>query len=58
MMTSVENCVCYGKRLLAEQLGLGIEAGHGRSPAQQPTDFGIEVMRYWASCLGPLPKSE
>lgn len=54
MMTSVENFVCYGKRLLAERLGLGIEAGRGRSPAQQPTEFGIEVMRYWAKHLGPL----
>ena len=58
MMTSVENFVCYGKRLLAERLGLGIEAGRGRSPAQQLTDFGIEVMRYWANYLGPLPTGE
>lgn len=54
MMTSVENFVCYGKRLLAERLGLGIEAGRGRSPCQPPTAFGIEVMRHWAKQLGPL----
>ena len=58
MMTSVENFVCYGKRLLAGRLGLAIEAGRGRSPAQQPTEFGIEIMRNWANYLGPLPKGD
>lgn len=54
MMTSVENFVCYGKRLLAMRLGLDIEAGRGRSPAQQPTAFGLDCMRHWAASLGPL----
>jgi 2-keto-3-deoxy-L-arabinonate dehydratase len=54
LMHSVENFVCYGKRLLAERLGLGAEAGRGRSPAQQPTEFGMQIMRHWAKHLGPL----
>ncbi len=54
MMTSVENFVCYGKRLLATRLGLAEEAGRGRPPAQQPTAFGMEIMRHWAKHLGPL----
>ncbi|MGZ0189198.1 MAG: dihydrodipicolinate synthase family protein [Alphaproteobacteria bacterium] len=54
LMNSVENFVCYGKRLLAERLGLGAEAGRGRSPAQQPTEFGMQIMRHWAKHLGPL----
>tara|TARA_B110000444_G_C18545202_1_gene457646 strand:+ start:118 stop:294 length:177 start_codon:yes stop_codon:yes gene_type:complete len=58
MITSVENLVCYGKRLLPERLELGIEAGRGRSPAQKPMDFGIEIMRYRAKYLGPLPKGD
>ena len=55
MMSSVENFIAYGKRLLAERLGLPPEMGRARQPSLPATGFGMQIMRHWASHLGPLP---
>ncbi len=55
MMSSVENFIAYGKRLLAQRLG--IPMGTVRGPSAPVTSFGLEIMRHWARHLGPLPDS-
>jgi 4-hydroxy-tetrahydrodipicolinate synthase len=52
LMASVENFLCYGKRLLARRLGLG--PVHARAPALQPTPFGLACLERYAAALGPL----
>ncbi len=48
MTRSVPGMLCYGKRLLASQLGLGEPVD--RLPAVRPTEFGLrEVERLSAS---------
>lgn len=49
---SVEQYLCYGKRLIARRLGLG--EVHPRAPAVQPTPFGESVVARYAAGLGPL----
>jgi 2-keto-3-deoxy-L-arabinonate dehydratase len=52
LMASVENFLCYGKRLLARRLGLG--PVHSRAPSLQPTPFGLACLERYAAHLGPL----
>jgi 4-hydroxy-tetrahydrodipicolinate synthase len=52
LMQSVDQFLCYGKRLAARRLGLG--AVHDRAPAQAPTPFGLACLERWAKALGPL----
>lgn len=52
MMSSVENFIAYGKQLLARRLGL--PNGKARQPSVPVTEFGLEIMAYWAEQLGPL----
>jgi 4-hydroxy-tetrahydrodipicolinate synthase len=52
MMSSVENFIAYGKRLMAQRLGL--PHGHAREPSVPVTEFGLQTMRHWAAQLGPL----
>lgn len=52
MMSSVENFIAYGKRLMARRLGL--EHGHARQPSLPVSEFGMQVMAHWAEQLGPL----
>ncbi len=52
LMQSVDQFLCYGKRLTARRLGLG--AVHDRQPAQAPTPFGLACLERWAKALGPL----
>ena len=52
MMSSVENFIAYGKRLLAKRLGL--KNGNARQPSLPVTDFGLQIMSHWAEQLGPL----
>lgn len=54
MMSSVENFIAYGKRLAAKRLGL--ENGAARQPSVPVTEFGLQIMEYWAAHLGPLPE--
>ena len=49
---SVEQYLCYGKRLVARRLGLAVV--HARAPAIQPTAFGAAVVERYAAGLGPL----
>jgi 4-hydroxy-tetrahydrodipicolinate synthase len=51
LMQSVENFLCYGKRVTARRLGLG--AVHDRPPAQRPTEFGLAAAERYAAHLGP-----
>ncbi len=46
LMHSIDHLLCYGKRLTARRLGICQNGGavHDRTPAQQPTDFGLEIM--------------
>ena len=52
LMQSVDQFLCYGKRLTARRLGL--DAVHDRAPAQAPTAFGLACLERWAKDLGPL----
>jgi len=49
---SVEQYLCYGKRLVARRLGLA--ECHPRAPAIHPTAFGVAVALRYAAGLGPL----
>jgi 2-keto-3-deoxy-L-arabinonate dehydratase len=51
LMQSVENFLCYGKRVAARRLGLG--EVHDRPPAQPPTAFGLASAERYAAGLGP-----
>jgi 4-hydroxy-tetrahydrodipicolinate synthase len=51
LMSSVENFLCYGKRVTARRLGL--PEVHDRAPAQRPTPFGLEIAARHAAHLGP-----
>jgi 4-hydroxy-tetrahydrodipicolinate synthase len=42
MIRSIDQALCYGKRLYARQIG--IEVVHDRQPAQTPTPFGLAEM--------------
>jgi dihydrodipicolinate synthase/N-acetylneuraminate lyase len=53
LMQSVDQFLCYGKRLTARRLGLG--AVHDREPAQAPTAFGLECLARHAPVLDRLP---
>lgn len=43
-MQSLEHLICYGKRIFGERAGITI---HDRSPAQRPTDQGLQMARHW-----------
>jgi 2-keto-3-deoxy-L-arabinonate dehydratase len=53
LMQSVDQFLCYGKRLTARRLGLS--AVHDRAPAQAPTAFGLECLARHATVLDRLP---
>jgi 4-hydroxy-tetrahydrodipicolinate synthase len=53
LMQSVDQFLCYGKRLTAQRLGLG--EVHDREPAQAPTAFGLECLARHATVLDRLP---
>jgi 2-keto-3-deoxy-L-arabinonate dehydratase len=52
LMQSVEQFLCYGKRLTAARLG--IAAVHDRAPAQAPTAFGLDCLARHAAVLDRL----
>jgi dihydrodipicolinate synthase/N-acetylneuraminate lyase len=52
LMASIENFLCYGKRLTARRIGLG--EVHARQPSQQPTPVGLEMLDRLSAELGPL----
>lgn len=52
LMSSIENFLCYGRRLTARRLGF--PEVHARVPSQQPTPFGLEMLARLSKELGPL----
>lgn len=52
LMISIDHLLCYGKRLSARRLGIG--EVFDRTPAQQPTPFGLSVMERWSRDLEPF----
>jgi 2-keto-3-deoxy-L-arabinonate dehydratase len=52
LMQSVGQFLCYGKRLTAQRLGLGVV--HDRQPAQAPTPFGLDCLAHPAAILDLL----
>ena len=52
LMQSVDQFLCYGKRLTARRLGLG--EVHDRAPAQAPTAFGLACLARHALVLDRL----
>jgi 4-hydroxy-tetrahydrodipicolinate synthase len=53
LMQSIDQFLCYGKRLTARRLGLG--EVHDRQPAQPPTAFGLACLERYAAVLDRLP---
>ncbi len=53
LMQSIDQFLCYGKRLTARRLGLG--EVHDRAPAQAPTALGLACMERWGQALRPFP---
>lgn len=51
-MQSIENLVCYGKRVFGLRAGIDI---HDRAPALRPTPFGLARAGHHAASLGRLP---
>ena len=49
IMQSMDQFLCYGKRLIARRLGLG--EVHDRAPAQAPTPFGLACLERHAAPL-------
>jgi 4-hydroxy-tetrahydrodipicolinate synthase len=52
-MQSVDQFLCYGKRLTARRIGLA--EVHDRAPALAPTPFGLERLARHAAVLERLP---
>ncbi len=53
---SIDQALCYGKRLLAERIG--IEIVHEREPYLRPTAFGLAEMRRHATHLAAIEARE
>jgi 4-hydroxy-tetrahydrodipicolinate synthase len=52
LMLGIDHFICYGKRLAARRLGIG--KVRDRTPAQPPTDFGLETLGRWSKALQPF----
>lgn len=52
IMQSLESLICYGKRIFGARAGIAI---NDRSPALQPTRFGLELAQRHATSLGSYP---
>lgn len=53
VMQSIDQFLCYGKRLAARRIGLA--EVHDRPPAQAPTPFGLACLDRHAAALDRLP---
>ena len=53
VMQSIDQFLCYGKRLAARRLGL--DGVHDRAPAQPPTPLGLAALERYGRLLPPLP---
>lgn len=54
LMSSIENFLCYGKRLTARRLGIPLSDVQARQPSQAPTPFGLEMLTRLSAELGPF----
>lgn len=52
-MQSLDTLICYGKRIALLRMGFS-EAVYDRSPALEPSTFGLECAQRFAAALGPL----
>jgi len=52
LMQSVDQFLCYGKRLTARRLGL--KEVYDRVPCQQPTELGLTCLERYSRWLGPF----
>jgi 4-hydroxy-tetrahydrodipicolinate synthase len=52
IMQSMDQFLCYGKRLIARRLGLG--EVHDRAPALAPSEFGLACLARHSAGLGPF----
>ena len=52
LMQSVDQFLCYGKRLTAQRLGLG--PVQDRDPCQRPTKLGLSILERYGSGLRPF----
>ncbi|MEM7044203.1 MAG: dihydrodipicolinate synthase family protein [Pseudomonadota bacterium] len=52
LMQSVDQFLCYGKRLTAKRLGLSEVVD--REPCQRPTDLGLVILERYGRKLGPF----
>lgn len=52
-MQSIDQFLCYGKRVAAARLGLG--EVYDREPCQRPTPQGLAMVSRWAAGLPSLP---
>lgn len=52
LMQSVDQFLCYGKRLTARRLGLG--EVFDREPCQRPTELGLAILERYGRDLGPF----
>lgn len=52
LMQSVDQFLCYGKRLTARRLGLGDV--FDRAPSKRPTDLGLACLDRYSRSLGPF----
>ena len=55
LMQSIDQFLCYGKRLTARRIGLG--EAHDRQPAQAPTPFGLACLERHAAALDSIARS-
>ena len=52
LMQSVDQFLCYGKRLTARRLGLGEVVD--REPCQRPTELGLAILERCSRQLAPF----
>ena len=52
LMQSVDQFLCYGKRLTARRLGLGEVCD--REPCQRPAELGLAILERYGRALGPF----
>jgi 2-keto-3-deoxy-L-arabinonate dehydratase len=55
LMQSVDQFLCYGKRLTAKRIGLA--EVHDRQPAQAPTPFGLSCLERHAAAMASIGQS-
>ena len=52
VMQSIDQFLCYGKRITAQRLGLS--EVFDREPGMQPSEFGVQSLARYSQMLGPL----